>query len=368
MHIVYDHRIFSRLQQGGICRYVIELARALAAEPGVTLEIVAPLHLCRPLLSAPGLPVRGRYLPRIRRTTRLRLALNDWLGNRYYRRHRADIHHFTYYSARPVASQGAVSILTVHDMIHERFPEMLPAWEKRVIEEKKRAVARADHLICVSEQTRRDLVEILGVDPAKTTVIHHGCSFAPDTVCPDPPLVDRDYLLYVGLREGPKNFDALVRALAGSRLLGRELSLVCFGGGELSAAERGRIRAAGLDPDRIRQMNGDDRVLVNLYAHARALVYPSLYEGFGLPPLEAMACGCPVVCARAASLPEVAGEAVAWCDPEDTESIRRVIEEVAASEERRQQLIQAGRRQARRFSWSRCARETLEVYRRCRQR
>jgi len=368
MRIVYDHRIFCRQERGGISRYFVELARELAGRPGVRVRIVAPLHLCASLRNLGPELVRGTHLPRIRRTTRLRLWLNDRLAARIYAGSGADIHHWTYYGAHPEASRGAVRILTVFDMIHERFPELMPAWEQRVRREKREAVRRADHLICISEQTRQDLLEILDVAPERTTVIHLGSSFARTRGECGPPLVSEPYLLYVGNRQGPKNFSLLLMALASAPRLRRELTLVCFGGGLPDRDEQARIRAAGLDPGRIRWLDGDDARLHNLYSHALALVYPSLYEGFGLPLVEAMACDCPVLCARSGSLPEVAGEAAAWFDPRDPESLRTRIEEVVDSETRRRELVRAGRRRVPLFTWQRCAEKTLEVYERCLQR
>ena len=139
--------------------------------------------------------------------------------------------------------------------------------------------------------------------------------------------------------------------------------MACFGGEALTRQEREQATAAGLGENGLLQFCGDDRMLADLYRHASAFVYPSLYEGFGLPVLEAMTHGCPVICSGTSSLPEVVGRAAELFDPDDPESIGHAIEAVVASAERREWLRERGREQARLFSWERWARETHAVYR-----
>ena len=117
-----------------------------------------------------------------------------------------------------------------------------------------------------------------------------------------------------------------------------------------------------LDSGQVRQFGGSDQLLTRLYEHASALIYPSLYEGFGIPPLEAMSHNCPVICGKTSSIPEVVGDAGAYFDSEDIHSIRSTIEEVVGSESHRRALIEKGQARLNCFSWDRCAAETLKVY------
>src|SRR6266404_5795480 len=178
----------------------------------------------------------------------------------------------------------------------------------------------------------------------------------------------RPYLLYVGGRGGYKNFTRFLEAYASSAALVKELDVVAFGGNAFTRKELMRNAGLGLRSDAIRLVAGDDEALARIYSGARAFVYPSEYEGFGIPPLEAMSCGCPVVCSGGSSIPEVVGTAGEYFDAGSMESIRVAIERVAFNDARRSELIGAGYAQCRRFSWDKCADETINAYQRALER
>ena len=136
-----------------------------------------------------------------------------------------------------------------------------------------------------------------------------------------------------------------------------------FGGGGLTSFEHQLVVASGLRPGQVTHMGGEDETLAALYKQAAALIYPSLYEGFGIPPLEAMAVGCPVICSNSSSLPEVVGEAAETFDPSNEESMRAAIEHVLGSPSRRNVLIEAGWARYPLFTWEKCAQETEAIYR-----
>ena len=328
-------------------------------------HILAPLHVSALLRDAPGLPVTGRYMPEMARTHLVRQVINNVLSSLLIRRSVPDIIHGTYYLARLHPPAAIPYVITVFDMIHERFADLMPAGEERIPEAKQLCMHRAARVICISEQTRQDVIELAGIPEEKTTVIHLGCSFTAHGSARAEPLIREPYLLYVGQRGGTKNFMRLVQAYAQSDLLSREFRLLCFGGGPFTRSEQDRVAELGLEPDRLVQMSGDDTVLENCYANAAAMIYPSLYEGFGLPILEAMACDCPVLCSNVSSMPEVAGKAALLFNPLHVDEMTALMEETVQSTETRNRLIRAGRKQAARFSWERCADETLEVYRQC---
>jgi glycosyltransferase involved in cell wall biosynthesis len=174
--------------------------------------------------------------------------------------------------------------------------------------------------------------------------------------------LSRPYLLYVGQRSGYKNFDQLLAAYAASPALHKNYDLIAFGGGVWTAAERKSIEELFLY-GKVKQLQGGDGTLADLYANAAVFVYPSLYEGFGIPPLEAMSFGCPVACSQTSSIPEIVGDASIFFDPNSSESISRALETIVTDQVLARDLVARGRIQIQLFSWDRCAQETLEVYR-----
>jgi len=360
--VLYDAQIFRQQRYGGISRYFCELAPRINAAADARALILAPRYRNAYLHELPSDVRVGWYSERISRPGwlhKMTMRATERLTTATFR---PDVVHETYYFGPTVKAPRACRVLTVYDMIHERFPQRFAA-NNPDARAKRAAAQRADHVICISECTRRDVIDILGLPPSKVTVTYLSSSLRPPAVLP--PLPDtggRPYLLYVGDRGGYKNFKGLLHALQGSTSL-NDVQLVCYGGGALQADEWALVDALKLPRDRITHCGGGDAMLAALYASALCLVYPSLYEGFGLPPLEAMHCGCPVVCSNGGSLPEVTGEACADFDPNDAEAMRQAIESVALSETRRIHLRAQGLAQAQRFSWDRCASETLAVYR-----
>ena len=365
MKIAFDHQIFCTQTYGGISRYYFELARHLASWQ-VEVEdvcIVSPLYKNEYLTQATSpLKLLGIKAPSIPRTGRLYSTINDLLFKSILDRLKPDILHETYYTAKSKTDRKKCkTVITVYDMIHELYANHFPAGD-RTRHIKRHAVQRADHIICISEHTRQDLVRLLGVDPSRTSVVHLGFSLTAQASTN--PISRKPYLLYVGQRSGYKNFKKLLHAYASSVSLRKSFDLIAFGGGVFSSDEYALIQKLGLNKSQVIQYGGGDNILASLYKNAAIFVYPSLYEGFGIPPLEAMSFDCPVACSNTSSLPEVLGNAAVFFDPELFESIANTIELVLTDEVLAQSLVQRGRELIINFSWERCAQQTLDVYRR----
>ncbi|GAB4343765.1 MAG: glycosyltransferase family 1 protein [Desulfobulbaceae bacterium] len=369
MRVVFDYQIFALQQTGGISRYFLDLARSLARFcPEIEPAVVAPFHVS-PMLEEEQrggtVPVHGRRVPVFPGKHRVLPRLNSLVSEKILYRLRPDILHATYYHPR-IPEWDGPRILTVYDMIHERFPHLFTGVDREVPRWKREAVARADHLIAISRCTRDDLVEMLDVEPEKITVI----SLAPSLKAPEGggekrvPCRERPYLLYVGLRGGVKNFATLLAAFSSSPVLRKDFDLVCVGGGPFTDDELRGIREQGVER-RVTQVEADDAQLARLYEGASLFVYPSLYEGFGLPLLEAMRCGCPVACSGTSSMPEVAGEAALFFDPTDSGEMRVTLERIVTSPSLADELRARGRRREKEFGWEECARLTAAVYERC---
>ena len=359
--ICYDHQIFSSQQYGGISRYFYELARRVSEYPDVDITVLALAYINQYLSN--GLPCKliGWRFPYIPKTGLLRKTLNNVISKPFIKHCKPDIIHETYYSAGPIATTKAKTVITVYDMIHEIFHEGFANRDK-TRERKKFSVRRADHIICISKNTRNDLLEIYKINSAKISVVYLASSLglAPDTS--NDLIITAPYILYVGDRGGYKNFRRVLAAYAKSSKLKADFHLVCFGGGVFKSAEIEEIRSLNLNLSKVIQISGNDTLLANLYTNAHVFVCPSLYEGFGIPLLEAMSLRCPVVCGNTSSLPEVAGNAAEFFDPYDVEHIIHSLEKVVYSNDRSTDLLRLGLERIRKFSWDRCASQTYEIY------
>lgn len=362
--ICFDTLIFSSQKYGGISRYFCELASRISKTPYIHASIIAPLHINSYLNNTSTNSVIGLKLPDIGFPRGPLRTLSMLASHPILCIKAPDVIHETYYYPRRIGPRSARRVLTIYDMIHEKMSLSPPPTDK-TIKNKALAAERADHIICISESTRRDAVEILGLPIDKTSVIHLGYSLMPSTdslpIIPKLPL-EKPFLLFVGNRSGYKNFLGLLKALGTSRQLTSHYNLICFGGGPLCEDEIKAISSNGIRTNQVLQLDGNDHLLANLYQEASALVYPSFYEGFGIPPLEAMSYDCPVVCSNTSSIPEVVGDAGEYFDPYDTESMRLAIERVTESDHRQNDLKAKGRLRLNAFSWDRCAAETLEIY------
>lgn len=350
---------------GGVSRYFVELASRLPPETVSEKSIIAPVYINHYLAadSARSL-TNGRYIP----FDLVGLGHAVSLANRFavplaWSKVNADVVHETYYSRKPVGSARR-RVVTVYDMIHELFTPKTKQVE-RVIAAKHAAIKRADHIICISETTRCDLARLYNIDRARTSVIHLGYSLTSETAeinsQKEPMGGQRPFLLYVGNRGGYKNFGTLLKAFSSSPIL-REFDLVAFGGPPLLPGEWEEIKRLGIT-DRVRFESGSDRDLAERYRAAAAFVYPSMYEGFGIPPLEAMSHGCPVVCSNAGSIPEVVGDGGVYFDPNNSDELRSTLERVATTETFQENLRVRGYQRITEFSWDRCAEATAKVYR-----
>lgn len=363
MRIAFDQQTFTWQEYGGISRYFCSLAHQLSELPGVETKIFAPIHINAYL---PGLPPSIRagtkvtpspaMLPVMRNVSRL-------MAIPMIQSYRPDIVHETYYSSWTFAPLGAYRVITAFDMIQECVPG--PDGEiNKFIARKRNAFARADHIICISENTRQDLLKFNDIPEEKVSVVYLGFDALGSGSHPVGGNHGQPYILYVGQRAGYKNFINFIQAYASSVWLQDNFRILCFGGGEFTSTEKALFRDIGLNESQIQLVGGDDYILGSCYRNAAAFVYPSLYEGFGIPPLEAMAAGCPVVCSNTSSIPEVVGGAGEYFDPSSIESIRSSVEHVLQFTERRTELVTLGIERCKLFTWEKCSAETHAIYQR----
>jgi glycosyltransferase involved in cell wall biosynthesis len=291
---------------------------------------------------------------------RLMSFFNKIVSKSYLRKQLFDLFHPTYYDIYFLHYlKNKPFVLTVHDMIHEKFKGMFFK-EDKTIQYKKLLIEKATKIIAVSENTKNDLINILNVKKEKIEVVYHGYSLLPK-VEKIKIVIPEDYMLFVGYRGGYKNFDALVESVAELLKKNRNLFIICVGGGNFNSFENSKLVDMNIKKQ-VLQFNADDDTLAYLYKNAIALIFPSLYEGFGMPILEAFSCGCPVICSNSSSFPEVAGDAAKYFNPYDKVSIKCVIEKVVNSVDLRKRMIEKGKKRLENFSWKQTAIKTKKVY------
>ena len=335
---------------GGSETYARELARALARIGELDYRVYVPTIAAD---AADGLPSRvvGAY-PAGRSTARRAAAMAysaaaPWPVRRELGLGELDAIHFPLSVMLPPVSRPPAAT-TVLDVQHELYPRFFSRAElayRRLVY--GWTVRRSRIVITISEHARHGLIERLGLEPARVRAIHLGIDharFRPDGE------EREDFLLYPALGWPHKNHARLFEAFALLRARRPGLRLVLTGGGDFGQLPDGVVSRGLVSRDE----------LVRLYQTAAALVFPSLYEGFGQPPLEAMACGCPVACSNAASLPEVVGDAARLFNPESPEDMAAAVEEVL---ERPDEWARRGLERATLFSWDACARAHETVYR-----
>lgn len=353
--VLYDHQAFEMQRFGGISRYFYELITHLDGDAELAIR-----YYTNDYLKEGKIEFAGYHLPE---------RLYKWFKGPIKRQNRLNsierleesdckIFHPTYHQPYFLNHIGSKKyVLTVHDMNHELLPDAFSNTAE-VIAMKRDTILRADRIIAISENTKKDIIQVLGVAPEKIDVVYHGVR----------PLLEEykqlrlpeRYILYVGDRNSYKNFTQLLDAFASIARREEDLYLVCTGK-PFKKHEIARIAQLGLGK-RILQMRVNDYELKQLYQEALFFVFPSLYEGFGLPILEAFSYDCPVLLSNCSCFPEIAADAAAYFTPENTDSLKDMIARLLNDKSLRTQLRERGRERVKPFTWEEAALATRRVY------
>jgi glycosyltransferase involved in cell wall biosynthesis len=258
-------------------------------------------------------------------------------------------------------------VVTVHGLASVRLPaELHERLPRRAQLKYKHLLESAERIITVSESSKRDIIDVYEVAPERISVIYNGIDevfFSDAADLPDVCDDDRPYLLSVCATIPKKNVSAIVRALAALKERGLPHRLIHIGPpGSVQETLEVEVRRFNLRRDVEFKGYVNKQELASYYRAADALIFPSFHEGFGIPIVEAMASGCPVVTSTSFSMPEIAGEAALLVDPYDIESLISVTHRLLTNRSLRDEMIALGLQRARRFSWNRCADETVAVY------
>jgi len=372
MKILYDHTVFQFQRYGGISRYFYELITRLSTKEDVDINLFHGFHINEYALSEHKQNFdsywgyKWKYKKPAAKYMALMFAIpNKILFDNYMRSLDVNIYHPTYYRNDLDKYDKSAIVLTVHDMIHELYPDQFID-SRFVIKAKKKSINTADQIICVSENTKKDLINMYDVSEDKIRVIYHGNSLPKSDeylTCADLEKmysITKPFLLYIGDRKRSyKNFTMLLETY--STMLSDRFDLVCFGGGDFNHNELKTIKSIRCS-GKVIHLSGSDHLLASLYKNAFCFIYPSLYEGFGIPLLEAMGLGCPVIASNTSSIPEVVDKAALLFDPNSIDSLINVIELLESNESKREKLINLGFEQEKKFSWDKTAYETFKVY------
>lgn len=380
MKILYDYQAFTMQQFGGVSKCFCELISHLPGETKYQIGIkqsknahliekkLVP-NLCLPYIDEYNfitkLPFRGKKL--------LYSLSNSWLPflpsvhnvNKKYsinllKSGDFDIFHPTFFEDYFLSYlKGKPFILTIHDMIPELFPQYYKKNNAQILAKRKMANLAAA-IVTVSEQTREDVIRILDVPEEKVKVIYH--SGPQKEIIKETPLFGFPYFLYVGTRDGYKNFFQLLDDFAKFVRINPFVKMICTGT-PFTYEEKIAIGKLNLQ-DCLIHINASDSQLKNLYTNAIAFIYPSLYEGFGIPILEAFAYGCPVLLNHKSCFPEIAASAALYFQSDNNSSnIQETLQTIINyTDKQRDELIQSGYKRLSYFSWEKSGRQLYELY------
>jgi glycosyltransferase involved in cell wall biosynthesis len=363
MKILYDHQVFGFQKIGGVSRYFTELIRynptaefSVKYSDNVYLRsnefrkynIISNKENYDNFLIPYYFKGKGRLL---RYYNKILKRSQPEQSIMYLKKFDFDIFHPTYYDPYFLKYlREKPFVLTVYDMIHELLSD-----NRETVGNKKKLILAANHIIAISENTRNDLIKYFPEVENKITVVYLGSSFQQLEIN----TTKQRYILFTGMRAGYKNFKTFLQAAA-PLLIKYDFNLICTGH---SLDDEENVLIDNLQiKDRISCVFASESQLVELYSKATAFVFPSLYEGFGIPILEAFASNCPAILSNTSSLPEIGGDAAIYFDPNSIDDMRNQIERVITSTTLQNELIKKGKEQAKKFSWEKCAKETMEVY------
>jgi len=359
MRIIYDHNIFWSQKFGGISRYFVNLLKNIQKKNNIDLRVIAPFYRNIYLKNEiDKKKIVGLYLKKeIPKTSFMFKSFNKFFFKNFVHSYKPSLIHSTYYNEN-IDKKTTPLIITVYDLIHEK----LGIENNTKILPKLKSLKLADHIVSISEKTKKDLMKFYNIDKDKISVIYLGSNHAlTNQKILNNANSEKPFILYVGSREKYKNFEFFLKGYSISEKLKNDFDLLLFGGGKLSVYEKKKINEYKLH-NKVFHKEGTDEELYQLYKTAKVFIFPSIYEGFGLPLVEAMANDCPVICSNIDVFKEIAGNAAEYFDPSNVENFKAKIEEVIYSNTRLQELKSLGKMKSRNYDWEKCADETIKIY------
>ena len=360
MKVSFDYSIFFHQKYGGVSRYFINLHKEFLKQ-NIDAKIIAPIHNNLFLKDYLKTNTKNNYLKGYPRFTRKLLKTYNHLFSKIQcNLDKPDIIHKTFYEKNISNNPKTKRVLTVYDLIHEVYYEDYNL--RQNLRPKEIALKNIDKIICPSNKTKKDLINFYNIPESKIDVVYMGIHSFEKIYDQNLTKVHSPFILFVGDRKRYKNFSNFINAYSFSSKLQKDFKLVCCGGGKLTNSEISNITNLKINISNIIQIESNDNQLHYLYKKATALIFPSKYEGLGLPQLEAMSLGCPVISSDHEAIRESVGDAAVLFNPEEPEDIKFNIEKVLYSSSLLNELKVLGLERSKLFSWKKCANETLDIY------
>lgn len=370
MKVLFDSQIFDWQINGGISRYFIEVLKRLDKSSDIEILFRCSHSYNTYIQDTRWLVHKAafrnfQFKGKLRMLKQINQQINRGYSNRLLKAGVPDIFHPTYYDPYFLKYLGNKPlVLTVYDLTNEKFNDNSDLTNK-VLHWKKQLIEKADHIISISENTKKDVIEYYGIQPEKITTVYLSGGFDPAVKSAPVPAemntIPSRYILFVGSRSAYKNFNAFIREAA-PVMSDENISLVAAGGGPMNEQELSLMRELGIVDKLVPFSHVSDNFLAKLYMNALAFVFPSLYEGFGIPVLEAMQCDCPCLLSNNSSLAEVGGDAAAYFDPMKEQSLQAALRDLVRNDAQRKKMVLAGREQVKKFNWDATAEGHLQVY------
>ncbi len=365
MKVLYDHQCFVQQQYGGVSRYHYQLIKELSKLENIEAKLSLKysnnfyINEDKSFWVKKFFPNNNFYFKRTILDYINRISTNQIMQKGDY-----DLFHPTYFNPYFLNHlNNKPFVLTVYDSIHEKYPEIINSIDK-TLEHKKLLLSKANLIIAISESTKNDLIKLYSIPAEKIEVTYLAASINKSQASTNQKKnLPEKYILFVGNRDFYKNFNNFILAVEPLLKEHKDLLLICAGGSLFTNEEIKFFSSKELE-NKILHQAADDITLATLYSNALAFIFPTLYEGFGIPALEAMNCDCPVVLSNTSSLPEVGGDAAIYFDPNNADDMREKIESVIVNKDLRENLILKVKIQRQKFSFEKTAIKTLEVYKR----
>lgn len=381
MRVLYDYQVFEHQVYGGISRYHYELLKGADSHPDFQWSL--PLlrssnHYINLLPRFKGALKSSddyeRFFLRLEFPGKWRLfktwqklfgeqqRINQRASIEALQKGEFDVFHPTdlddyfipYLNGKPF-------VITIHDMIDEIFPEYgFHVHSNYRTSVKEKLIRQAAGIVAVSENTKQDIIDRFDIHPDRIRVIHHGVSGNTNVSDGSSRVVEGPYFLFIGKRTHYKNFYFLLQCLQSFLLENRKLKVLCCGA-PFNEKEKNYFRDLNIE-QQIIHVDASDNKLTSLYQHAVAFLYPSQYEGFGMPILEAFQLGCPVLTTPTSSIPEVAADAALYFEPKKIISVQDAVRVIMVDQDKRKELIEKGHHRASAFTWENTVRKHVEFY------